>query len=104
MPKKKKDPPGPWIPGVRDRLQARVHQRPEPTGRRTGTRWREAESKAWQGTGASGASRPEDVNRQQQVHVFNNITHGNALKLASFEPLQHSTMVCGRPVQVRCAS
>ena len=93
--------PGEWLVTERQRLGA-----PEPakTGneRKNLKLWKEAaqDEEAQEGTGASGAPRPEGEKREAAMEKeYEHIIFGAGLEVAFFDPAAYTTSIAGRPVQ-----
>ena len=98
---------GEWVQLTRERLQKEEHYTEASTGRDSRARWAEAEKEAQieeesQHAAGDGASRPPlTLTRQQALETaYRHLLEGAALRLASFTPTVHTTIVLGRPVQV----
>ena len=107
------DPPQPpdafpeWVDKVRERIEQPGHKFLAPEGRPCGDMWWHQEEAVMSEEeellgGEGGASRPPT--REERVKMYERVTMKAGLKLASFEPLRQTTMICGRPVQVAMLS
>ena len=88
-----------WTQATRQRLEAAEHHEVAPLGRSTKRRWEEASASMTPSIPA-GASRPDPGMIEDMEKAWNTFLMSSCLRLADFNPVENTAMVCGRPVQV----
>ena len=88
-----------WAQSTRERLEGQEHDEVAPQGRSTRHRWEEA-SGSMSSSIPVGASRPTPAMFDDMEKGWNKFLLSTCLRLADYNPVENTTMVCGRPVQV----
>lgn len=88
-----------WTQATRQRLEGDEHDEVAPQGRNTRQRWEEASASVAPSI-PTGASRPGPSMVEDMEQAWNKFLMSSSLRLADFNPVENTAMVCGRPVQV----